>query len=196
MTQLGTPYSGEEIRDVLTIEFEAVHEFFQDISDETFFTAPPDVWSPADNLVHLIKACSPVILALKLPQLALRARFGQAEHASRSLAEIRNTYVNGALAGGGVASGRYLPQVDEESPAEKQRLLSEWQKKGSQLTAVLTKWSEEDLDKYVLPHPLLGSLTVREILFFTLYHNMHHVNDVQRLLNQVESEWFEPVHTV
>lgn len=33
-------------------------------------------------------------------------------------------------------------------------------------------------------------MTVREILFFTLYHNMHHVNDVQRLLGQPEAEWF------
>jgi hypothetical protein len=36
-------------------------------------------------------------------------------------------------------------------------------------------WSEDDLDNHRLPHPLLGKLTVREMLFFTLYHIQHHM---------------------
>jgi hypothetical protein len=31
-----------------------------------------------------------------------------------------------------------------------------------------------------MPHPLLGKLTVREMLLFTLYHNLHHVQNVAR----------------
>ena len=38
--------------------------------------------------------------------------------------------------------------------------------------------SQADLDRYRLPHPLLGKLTVREMLFFTVYHNYHHVRSV------------------
>jgi hypothetical protein len=37
------------------------------------------------------------------------------------------------------------------------------------------------MDYHVLPHPLLGPLSVREMLFFTVYHNTHHVLNVQRL---------------
>jgi len=70
------------------------------------------------------------------------------------------------------------------------RILVKWQDKGTEMQAALGKWSDKALDNYLLPHPLLGKMTVREILFFTLYHNLHHVNDVQRLLNQPESEWF------
>jgi hypothetical protein len=39
-------------------------------------------------------------------------------------------------------------------------------------------WREADLDRYLLPHPLLGKLTLREMLHFTLYHNYHHVQSV------------------
>ncbi|MCP5097860.1 MAG: DinB family protein, partial [Chloroflexi bacterium] len=85
----------------------------------------------------------------------------------------------------------YLPQVKEETTQERQRILSKWQEKGGELVKALTKWSEKDLDNLMLPHPLLGNMTVREMLFFTLYHNMHHVNDVQRLLNLETTEWFE-----
>lgn len=191
MTQLGSPYSNQEITDALAAECDTVYIFFKDIPDDAFFAAPPDVWSPADNLVHLIKSCSPVITALKLPKLMIQARFGKPKHASRSLTEIRSVYVNMALTGRLVAPGAYIPLVKEETDAEKQRILSKWQEKGSKLASAISKWSENDLDNYVLPHPLLGNLTVREMLFFTLYHNMHHVNDVRRLLNYSESEWFE-----
>jgi hypothetical protein len=44
----------------------------------------------------------------------------------------------------------------------------------NQLADVVGHWREEDLDRYRLPHPLLGKLTVREMLLFTVYHNYHH----------------------
>ena len=38
----------------------------------------------------------------------------------------------------------------------------------------IDSFSEKDLDNYILPHPLLGKLTIREMLFFTIYHVQHH----------------------
>ena len=35
-------------------------------------------------------------------------------------------------------------------------------------------WKESDLDKYVLPHPLLGKISLREMLYFTDFHILHH----------------------
>lgn len=191
MLQLGTPYTKSEIATAFVAEVEAVHAFFATIDDDSFFVAPKGVWSPAENLVHLIKSCSPVVMALNLPKTILRVRFGWANQESRSLAQVRHTYVHVALAGGGQASGSFLPQVaDAPSPQHKARLLAKWLEKGAAFQPALTKWSDKALDNYLLPHPLLGKMTVREILFFTLYHNLHHVKDVQRLLNQPESEWF------
>lgn len=42
--------------------------------------------------------------------------------------------------------------------------------------------SEADLEACRLPHPLLGKLTVREMLLFTLDHEVHHVANVARRL--------------
>jgi hypothetical protein len=190
---LGSPYSQAEIRDALATECEAVQTFFADIEQDLFFQAPPDIWSPAQNLVHLIQSVSPVVQALNLPKMALRLRFGRAKHESRTFAEVRYIYVNEALAGGGVAGGSFLPEVKEESAVERERILAKWQEKGAALVDALDKWDEQNLDGILLPHPLLDEMTVREILFFTLYHNMHHVRDVQRLLGLTESEWFETV---
>jgi len=32
------------------------------------------------------------------------------------------------------------------------------------------------VDQYQLPHPVLGKLTIREMLFFTIYHNLRHAS--------------------
>ncbi len=190
MIQLGQPYTKQEIVAGLKMEFTAVHTFFASIDETQFLAAPTGVWSPAENLVHLIKSCAPVIMALNIPRTALRIRFGWVKHELRTLAQVRHTYVNEALANGGKAGGPFLPEVLEPLAGAQARILGKWQEKGVELQAALEKWSDKALDQYLLPHPLLGKMTVREILFFTLYHNLHHVNDVQRLLNQPESEWF------
>jgi hypothetical protein len=41
------------------------------------------------------------------------------------------------------------------------------------------KFSEKDLDTLILPHPLLGKVTLREMLYFTIYHVQHHVEQVK-----------------
>jgi uncharacterized damage-inducible protein DinB len=55
-----------------------------------------------------------------------------------------------------------------------------------ELVRAAGRWSERALDARQLPHPLLGKLTVREMLFFTLYHNRHHVDVVKRRMASTE----------
>lgn len=169
----------------------ATGEFFAAIPEDAFFAAPDGAWSPAENLVHLIKSGRPVAMALRLPKLLIRLRFGGVDRPSRSFAQLRADYLS-ALAAGGEASGAFLPQLNQtESRAEsRRRMLAGWEATGAALTGALEIWPDPVLDMCLLPHPLLGPLTVREMLFFTIYHTMHHLNDVQRLLGEPVSEWF------
>ncbi|WP_231962837.1 DinB family protein [Polaribacter sp. KT25b] len=41
--------------------------------------------------------------------------------------------------------------------------------------------SEKNLDTLVLPHPLMGKMTVREIIMWTAYHTEHHTKTLQNL---------------
>lgn len=68
MLDLGNPYTKHEIMDAVVGEQTAVSQFFTNIPDDVFYTAPANVWTPADNLVHLIKSASPVVMALNLPK--------------------------------------------------------------------------------------------------------------------------------
>ena len=49
----------------------------------------------------------------------------------------------------------------------------------------LKKWTEDQLDEFILRHPLLGKVTVREMLYFSVYHMDHHQNLIKRYLKGV-----------
>ena len=159
-----------------------VTDYFASIPASAFFEHPPEVWSPAENVVHLIKSVSPVAKAMKLPKILLAVLFGPSRAASRRFDQIKEDYRR-VLAGGMRAPRQFVPIVNN-APADgvraQQEILEKWAQTGNNLLAIVQKWREGDLDKYRLPHPALGKLTIREMLFFTLYHNLHHVNNVRK----------------
>jgi uncharacterized damage-inducible protein DinB len=153
-----------------------VTEWFAAIPAGDFFTRHAEVWSASDNMDHLIRAHKPIAMALKLPKITLRAMFGKPDKASISYKELCQKYRD-EITRGAQASGRYLPRQehpDSNAEAKKRELLNQFSKASNELVAAAEKWDEKELDEYYLPHPILGKLTVREMLFFTIYHNLRH----------------------
>jgi uncharacterized damage-inducible protein DinB len=129
-------------------------------------------------LDHLIKAHKPIAKALKFPKITLHAMFGKPEKSSMAYEELCQIYRD-EIAKGAKASGRFLPA--QENPAErakekKKELLDQWSRVSAELVSVAEKWDEGDLEQYQLPHPILGKLTIREMLYFTIYHNLRHAS--------------------
>ena len=60
-------------------------------------------------------------------------------------------------------------------------ILANWRDMSQKLTGYLDGWTEAELDTYQLPHLLMSMMTKREMLIFTLYHNLHHLEDAKRL---------------
>ncbi len=154
-----------------------VVNWFAEISTDKFFQREGEAWSASDNLDHLIKSHKPIAKALKLPKFTLRTMFGSANQPSRGYEAICQVYKD-TLAAGGVASGRFLPnqQIPDNPEAIKKDLLNQFSNASADLVSVAEKWAEADLDGYLLPHPLIGKLTIREMLYFTIYHNLRHAS--------------------
>ncbi len=182
MSETTAPSSREQ----LISAFESVHreaaELFASFSQDDFFRRPEDgVWSPGENAVHLIKSVKAVADAMKLPKLLLRGLFGSAS-GSRRYSEVRELYLQ-VLAQGAVATGRFVPPsppAGDDTGQSRSRALAGWRRAGASLVTVLAKWREPALDKYRLPHPIMGKISVREMLFFTHYHDLHHLEVVRR----------------
>jgi hypothetical protein len=175
------PYSLDEIiRDLAAVRVWS-DDFWRAMPSDAFFAPIGDGWSPADHVRHLVKSNRPVAMALGIPRLVLRLRFGRAKAPSKRYSQLVATY-HEAL-GGGLKAGRYAPaplSAARQTPAQREESLAFLDSTFADLLAQATDWSERALDRLRIPHPGLGPLTVREMLFFTLYHNTHHVMGVAR----------------
>lgn len=64
---------------------------------------------------------------------------------------------------------------------EKDHLLTRLQIQQKKLQYKTVHISEKNLDTLILPHPLMGKMTVREIIMWTAYHTEHHTTTLQNL---------------
>jgi uncharacterized damage-inducible protein DinB len=167
-----------ELLSVLNDSNQRVTKWFTEIPADNFFTRQGEIWSASDNMDHLIKSHKPIVKALKLPKITLQAMFGKHQKDSMSYEELCQIYRD-EIAKGAQASGRYLPNQespDENAEEKKRDLLDQFSKASTELVSAVEKWEENELDEYLLPHPILGKLTIREMLFFTIYHNLRHAS--------------------
>lgn len=173
-------YSKNEILDHLKASFKSVYEYCHPLSEETLSQKAIDKWSIRENLEHLILSCRPVANALNMPKITFLA-FGKSKKGSRSM-DILVTAYKEVLAEGGVATSKYVPEEKNIKP-RKEELLMKWQRIIEKFETNLNAWTEEELDKHRIPHPLLGKLTFREMLYFTIHHNQHHLNAMKEQVN-------------
>ena len=63
---------------------------------------------------------------------------------------------------------------------DKQYILNRLQVENKKLQyKTLNHWSDKQLDTYILPHPLMGKMPVREIIIWAAYHVEHHTEILQ-----------------
>ncbi len=160
-------------------------EFIQYVDQLTldeYEFAPDGKWSAGQQVEHLIKSTSPLNMALGLPKWVLKLRVGKANRPSRSYNEVIAKYKL-KLERGGKAGPKYTP-----APAKSSKRTQHSKRLSDNIETLklkVGKWSEEDLDNYILPHPLLGKVTVREMMYFTAYHAHHHQMLIKHYLKGV-----------
>lgn len=171
----------EIIRSFQSAQDEVI-SFYKSIPTETFFEKPKSGWSPAENIRHLTSSVLPVAIFLKKEFITLLNFFGKPEH-KRTFKEIVNTYLH--KIGSGAGSGVFTPfSLSFIRTPEWQELecntLSELL---NQLGQNISNWTELEIDSTAIIHPILGLISVREMLYFTYYHLYHHSCKVELRLN-------------
>lgn len=148
-----------------------------------FFTNLNDKWSIGENLVHLEKSAKSVNKALAMPKEVL-SNFGKPTQASGTYQSVLDRY-HAVLATGVRATGGFVPQVTmpaaSEEVAETQRIFVGFDAQHQTLLDALETFTDEDLDNYQLPHPVLGNLTLREMYYFMDLHIRHHQKAIERI---------------
>ncbi len=169
----------QEIIQHLTTNHQSFVDYMLNLSDNEFLHHPPGKWSSGQQLDHIYRSVKPVTMAFGLPDFFLRLAFGKPNRPGRTYDELVKKY-HTKLQAGGAASGRFIPKpvsVSDRLTLAKSLILNV-----GKLCFLVDKCKEEELDRLLLPHPLLGKLTLREMLYFTIYHVEHHLAITKRNL--------------
>lgn len=154
-------------------------EWASALNDDTFFKSVDGKWSTGEQIEHLKKSSSPLVLALRLPKFVLSLVVGKPNRASRSFDDVQLKYKIKLDAIVEMPTTRFYPNLQKDK--SKKQILDNYLSTTEKLNKAINRWQDEDLDKYILPHPLLGKVTVREMLYFTIFHTRHHFNSVKSL---------------
>jgi hypothetical protein len=168
-------YTKQEITSCLMESSKSFLAYTDNMNSDRFFTPVGNSeWSPAQHMDHLTRASAAVCQAFALPRFLLGI-FGKPNRPGRTYDQLKQRYLE-KIQNGGKASGRYIPAPAKQTDRHKLRMA--YQKKSENLLLKVTAMKEYDFDHYLLPHPLLGKITIREMLFFTIYHTYHHLDIV------------------
>ncbi len=170
-----------QIRAALRSAEHAVADFFGTLPDDDLYHRLPGRWSPMDDLRHITRTAGGLAWGLHKPKLLLRLRFGRAKRPIASYAELADRGL-ASLEAGFVAVPGHVPTPEEVVDRASYRAdkLQNWAAANADLQDALDGWSDRQIDRIVLPHPALGRLSVREMLYNAHMHHFHHI-DVARL---------------
>ncbi len=174
-----SPKSTQELLDAFNAITSEISRTVLPLSPSHLHKTPgPDSWSVRQLLDHLVRSVQPVVKVMGTPRRVLLRTFGAPQVVSRDFDVIQAVY-RSELAGGAVAAGPFLP--DAAVPDDD--LLRQWETVCEEFIEELSEWTEADLDAYQVPHPLIGMLTMREMVMFSVYHCRHHFAEIIMILH-------------
>lgn len=146
-------------------------ELVKVLSKDEFELNINDKWSAGQDLVHLIKVLQIVNIGFTLPKPILRLLFGINKNDSRSFEHLQQLYKN-ALESGAKAPKIYIPKP--VSYNEKDNLIQKYESLNKSFIEKLINHTPFELNRYRLPHPILGKISLGELAYFTSFHTSHH----------------------
>ena len=160
------------------------NELISSIDQAAFETNYNNKWSAGQDLVHLIKVLKIVNIGFTLPKPLLHLMYGVNKNETRSFELLQTLYKN-ALEGGAKSPAIYIPKpVLFES---KNHLIQKHQQLNEAFIDKMNQNSDNALDRYRLPHPILGKVTLRELASFTSFHTKHHLELLRSKLAHINS---------
>jgi len=153
--------------------------YIADLSLDEYEFSYQEKWNAGQHLDHIIKSVAILTKAFAVPKFILKRKFGVANRSSRTPDALIVKYLK-KLKTAKPTPSRFQP--DNINFTQKEKALKKLQKQVNKLCKRAVKFSEDKLDVYILPHPLLGKLTLRELLYFTNYHVKHHYELIAKSL--------------
>lgn len=151
------------------------------LSDVQLHYAAEGKWSPEQQLQHISLTIAPFPKALTSKEY-LSQKFGSIDRSVWDCETVLEHYFKTSLK----APLQYVPE-GALKPASKDEVVQTLYHNLNTIGVLLEGYSEEELDVLVLPHPLLGKLTLREMFCLMGYHPLHHIKQIKDMLGKAPS---------
>jgi hypothetical protein len=180
---MSDPQNQQDIIEQLATVQQAISNDIARMTETQFCGGISESWSAEGYLKHLLLSTKPVAKAMGFPAEVLEKQFGLAEHSSRSYADLVSAYQKRLNEGIRAEDFDKVVPVFYRFPEgitdERAYLVQSWNETNQRLISAAQQKTEAELDRLQLPHPAVGMLTLREMLFFTIHHNTLHWHDMQ-----------------
>jgi len=155
-------------------KFQNLFDFLSTHDNEKWNQGPEGKWTTGQHIIHLIQGAKPLNRALGMPMFVLWYKFGKANRGPRTYDVVKDKYRTKLAAAGNVLSP-FSKNMPETPPEGKQSLIDQLNKEKGILLKKIGKISEKNMDKYLIPHPLLGRMLIREMIMWNAIHVDHHL---------------------
>lgn len=168
-----------EIIEILETKHQELFDWLETTSDEQWITGPKDRWTTGQHFLHLADSSQLLNKALGYPKLLLKYKFGTSNRPSRSYIEVAKRYEQRLLESQEKAA-KYNIDLKVPSVGERPHLKQRLQILNKKLQYKTNKLKDRNLDTLLLPHPLMGRMTLREIIMWTAHHTDHHLSILKK----------------
>lgn len=176
-----------EIVKELDMQYGKFIDYLQGLNTDELEFRCQEKWSAREQLEHIVMCIKPVVQVFEMPKPLIKQNFGEEERKNRSYQELLDEYLQ-KLSVGGKAPIQYIPKKDNTN--QKDQLVASLKSLVDKLTLKLDGFEEYELESLVIPHPLLGKITLKEMLYNVIYHVQHHKNQAIKNLDPKDNENF------
>jgi hypothetical protein len=169
-----------DIADLLEVKHKELINWVMEQPLENWEKGPEGKWSTGQHIQHLVNSLQLLNNALSYPRFFLKYKFGTCNRETRNYETVAKNYQQKLLENKEKAK-LFNKGLKKPTLTERKRLLTRFQIQQKKLQYKTKKISERNLDTLVIPHPLMGKMTVREIIMWTAHHTEHHLETLKLL---------------
>lgn len=173
-------------KEIIIKELSERHIIFVDyilsLTFKEFMFSFQNKWTAGQQMDHIFRTTFLLPLAFKMPTFITGLLLGRVTRYPMEYDQLVQKYVL-KLEKGAKATTLFTPGKIPYS--YRITLADKLINKVSKINAAIDIIPEKELDQFMLPHPILGKITYREMLYFTMYHVNHHYALVKKYISQI-----------
>lgn len=151
-------------------------DYLSNLAKKEFELSVHKKWTAGQQLEHIVLCVKGLVLFFSLDKATIEQDFGSTSRQGRSYEALLREYTDNS-GGGWKAPVRYIPETNTINKRE--NLIQTLEGLIKELGFKIETFTEQELDSLQIPHPSLGILTLREMLYNAIYHVEHHLLIVQ-----------------